>query len=216
MISASNAQRAVMPLDYTPQPQHRSSRFWENASDAEVMEAIKAGNRTAFNEIVNRYLGRVVGLAARMLGSRLDAEDVAQEAFIRVWTFARRWNALENGRGNSIHAWLYRIVVNLVIDRKRQRVLVSSENLTEFADETPDSFSQTYGREIMGPISKAIQNLPPRQRTALVLCFFEGHSNIEASEMMSVSVSAIETLLVRARRTLRDALKDEYSNLLKG
>ncbi len=188
----------------------------DSRSDEELMAAIAMGDRIAFARLVDRHLARTVGLATRLLGSRSDGEDIAQEAFSRVWSHASRWRPIGNGGNARFTTWLYRIAVNLAIDRKRRPVMAAMDNVDEPVDEADNGFQSIHRRQVSDAVSMAMARLPERQRVALTLCFFEGMSNIEAGKIMSLSVGAIESLLVRARRTLRQELAGVYSELAEG
>jgi RNA polymerase sigma-70 factor (ECF subfamily) len=181
-------------------------------SDEDLMALVAKGDSAAFSELVHRHLRRVVGVASRMLGSRNDGEEVAQEAFIRVWSYAPKWRPVDNGRGAPFRTWLYRIVLNLVIDRKRQRVMAPLDDVFEPAD----GFDTLYREELSEVVASAVSRLPERQRAVLMLCFFEGRTNVEAGRLLSLTVSAVESLLVRARRALRAELGGAYRELSAG
>jgi RNA polymerase sigma-70 factor (ECF subfamily) len=185
-------------------------------SDEALMAAIAAGDRSAFSRLVECHLPRTIGLATRLMGSRADAEEIAQEAFARVWAHAGRWRPIGGGGNARFTTWLYRIVVNLAIDRKRRPGFASIDDADEPVDEADDGFALIHRRQVSSAVSLAVAQLPERQRVALTLCFFEGLSNIEAGNAMSLSVGAIESLLVRARRALRQELGDVYRELSEG
>ncbi|MDB5393489.1 MAG: hypothetical protein JWM91_995 [Rhodospirillales bacterium] len=214
MMIAEN-RMAVLPLLATElcEPRMETAKSREHqqpATDEDLMEAIATGDSDAFAELVKRHLGRVARLASRMHGSSTAGEEIAQEAFFRVWIYASRWHPGGRGTGAPFKTWLYRVVLNLVIDLKRQRVMAPIEEWDELTDEGDDGFAHLYGRQVSSLVSAAISRLPERQRSALVLCFFEGLSNVEAGKIMSLSVSSVESLLVRARRTLREDLNEVY------
>jgi RNA polymerase sigma-70 factor (ECF subfamily) len=187
--------------------------YLQAATDEDLMHEIADGDSDAFAELMGRHLGRVVGTASRLLGSRNDGEEIAQEAFIRVWSSAHRWRPVEMKGGASFRAWLYRIVVNLAIDRKRQRVMAALDDINEPVDGSDDGFAQLYKRQFSDIVSVAVSQLPERQRTALTLCFFEGMSNADVGRIMNLTVGAIESLLVRARHALRKDLGKLYFEL---
>lgn len=180
------------------------------------MTAIAEGDKFAFSRLVERHLARTVGLGTRLMGSRADGEEIAQEAFARVWTHAGRWRPIGSGGNARFTTWLYRIVVNLAIDRKRKPGFSSIDDVAEPMDESDDGFGQIHKRQMSKSVAAAIQRLPERQRTALALCFFEEMSNIEAGKVMNLSVGAVESLLVRARRALRQELQAVYGELSEG
>ena len=178
----------------------------EPRSDETLMAGIAIGDKSAFAELVARHLPRTVALATRFAGTRADGEEIAQEAFARVWAHAARWKPIGAGGRARFTTWLYRIVANLAIDRKRRPSHAAMEEAPEPIDESDDGFRQIHRREVSNAVAAAMTRLPERQRLVLVLCFFEGMSNIEAGRIMSLSVGAVESLLVRARRTLRREL----------
>ncbi len=185
----------------------------ESRSDEALMAAIAAGDRFAFAQLVERHLSRTVGLATRVMGSRADGEEIAQEAFARVWSHAGRWRPIGSGGNAQFTTWLYRIAVNLAIDRKRRPIFAAIDDVDEPVDEADDGFKTIHRRQVSDAVTEAMARLPERQRVALALCFFEGMSNIEAGKIMSLSVGAVESLLVRARRALRSDLSDVYNEL---
>lgn len=179
--------------------------------DSRLMTLAGQGDQKAFAELMSRHLLRTVRLAARLSGSDAQADDIAQEAFMRVWRHAARWQDAEQ-RGARFTTWLYKIVLNLVIDAKRKRQTVAIDDLPEAADEaTPNAETALQRRQERQKVEAALRQLPDRQRDAFVLCFYEEYSNREAAEALDVSVKALESLLVRARRTLRDLLTTEVT-----
>ena len=199
-------------------PGHNLSRLTviESRSDELLMAAIAAGDQFAFSRLVERHLSRTVGLATRLMGSRADGEEVAQEAFSRVWSHAGRWRPIGAGGNARFTTWLYRIVVNLAIDRKRRPTHAAMDDVEEPIDEADDGFATIHRRQVSDAVTAAMQRLPERQRVALALCFFEEMSNIEAGKIMALSIGAIESLLVRARRALRQELTGVYDELSEG
>jgi RNA polymerase sigma-70 factor (ECF subfamily) len=175
-----------------------------DATDDVLMQAIGQGDQAAFTVLVGRHLGRVTAMAWRMSGSYADGEDIAQEAFARVWVHAPKWDMAGTARFTT---WLYRIVLNLAIDRKRRRVMQPLEEAGEVADERADAFDGLNRSQVAAAVGRAVRDLPERQRMALVLCFYEELSNIEAARVMEVSVGAVESLLIRAKKTLRQTLR---------
>lgn len=145
---------------------------------------------------------RVVAVAARVLGSRSEAEDVAQEVFLRAWKQARSWKP----GGARFDTWMHRVALNLCYDRLRRR---REKPMAEPPEQTDPGVSAERGleqRETARQVEAALAALPPRQREAVVLCHYQELSNIDAAALMEVSVEALESLLSRARRALRTAL----------
>lgn len=178
-------------------------------SDDDLMRAAGAGDRAAFGTLVARHLQRMAGVAGRITGNRGDAEEIVQEAFLRAWLKAPTWLGREDRSGGAAFGtWLGRVVVNLCLDRKRKSVPLPIEAAGDVADPAPDGFATTASGEVAARVAQAMASLPDRQRAAMALCHYEGLSNIEAAAMLDISVGALESLLVRARRTLRMALAD--------
>ena len=165
------------------------------------MARVAQGDERAFQLLSRRHLPAMLGLARRILGNAAEAEDVAQEAFMRVWTHAPRWQPLAQFR-----TWLTRIVTNLCLDRKRRAPWVELEAAGEIADRGPDAGQKAEEDERERMLAAAIEKLPVRQRSAIVLTYGEGMSNAQVAEILDTSVSAVETLLVRGKQNLRRAL----------
>jgi RNA polymerase sigma-70 factor (ECF subfamily) len=173
----------------------------DEPSDEELMRRIAGGAAAAFRTLARRCIPQAVGLARRILGTAADAEDVAQEAMLRVWTNAPRWRPEARFR-----TWLYRVVVNLCLNRKRRAPFASLEAAGDPADPRPDTATLLEHDERDRAIAAAIARLPERQRAAIVLTFHEGLSNAEAAAVLGTTRSAVETLLARAKQSLRRQL----------
>lgn len=181
-----------------------------DTSDDALMRRAGNGDRVAFADLVARHLPRAGAIAGRMVASRADADDVVQEAFLRCWQKASTWRPVDSAAATAtaqFTTWLHRIVVNLCIDRKRRASPVPLDHAPEVAADGPDALEALARAETSRHVAAAVAHLPARQRAALVLCYYEGMTNIEAAAVLDLSVGAIESLLVRARRTLRKALR---------
>lgn len=183
----------------------------DETADEALMARIAGGDRVAFSTLVSRHLDRAVRTAQRLLGDRGEAEDVAQDAFLRVWQHADRWRP-EGGRFTT---WLYRVVVNAAIDRLRRPRTAPIEDVAEPEDERPNAFRTLHQAEVAKSVRAAVGELPERQRTALTLCHYEGLGNIEAAEVMGITVGALESLLIRAKRHLRERLQPLMADLVE-
>jgi RNA polymerase sigma-70 factor, ECF subfamily len=172
-------------------------------SDEALMARVARGDERAFQLLSRRHLPAMLGLARRILGNAAEAEDVAQEAFLRVWTHAPRWQPLAQFR-----TWLTRVVVNLCLDRKRRAPWVELEAAGDIVDPAPSAGEKAESDERERMLATAVEKLPARQRSAIVLTYGEGMSNAQVAEVLDTSVSAVETLLVRAKQNLRRALGD--------
>lgn len=186
---------------------HSSPETWAAQEDSQLIVAVARGDKDAFTEIVARHLNAVINFALRYVGHRAEAEDVAQEAFIRIWKNAAKWEP----RGFSFRSWLYRITYNLCIDelRKRKPITdVEEEELPHHGDQPEDDL---YRDEQQQKVTIALNELPERQRTAITLCVYQGMSNRDAAQVMEVSIEALESLLSRARRALRNKMTETES-----
>jgi RNA polymerase sigma-70 factor (ECF subfamily) len=185
----------------------------EEDPDAELLARIDGRESGAVREMVARKLPRLLALATRMLGDRDEASDVAQEVFVRIWKQASRWQ-----RGQArFDTWMHRVALNLCYDRLRRRQEVTlGDDLPEPIDQAPlleDQLDETARSE---RIAAALAALPARQREALVLQYYQELSNVEAAAVMGITVDALESLLSRARRTLRGRLAGERGEQVFG
>jgi len=172
--------------------------------DEELLGRVAAGDPAAVRALTARKLPRVLALAGRMLGEAAEAEDVAQEAMIRAWRQSGRWRP----GGARFDTWLHRVTLNLCYDRLRRRREVSMDTPPDRADEGPAPDRGLQARDVGLRVAAAMKDLPDRQREALSLCHYQELTNIEAAEVMGISVEALESLLSRGRRALRTALAD--------
>lgn len=170
-------------------------------SDEELLRLTAAGDRESFAQLIRSHQKHVVQLAARLLSSPDQAEDVAQDAFIRVYRAAGKFRPQA-----KFSTWLYRIVVNLCHDhRRRWKLRLSS---IDAEPQAPVESSAAEQQEISARVHAAMDQLAPRQRAVLVLHRFEGQSYHEIAASTGLTESAVESLLVRAYANLRRALKD--------
>ncbi|WP_029009305.1 RNA polymerase sigma factor [Azospirillum halopraeferens] len=175
---------------------------FDEADDETLMAGTAAGDRASYDALVRRHLRRSLALARRIVASDADAEEVVQDAFLRIWTHADRWR----GDGTRFTTWLYRIVVNRAIDQRRRRNFRPLEEAAEVPDPAAAADTAIAAREMAAAVDAAIAALPERQRAALSLCYYQGMSCAQASEVLQVSIPAMESLLVRARRMVRSRL----------
>ncbi|MBV8792065.1 MAG: sigma-70 family RNA polymerase sigma factor [Pseudolabrys sp.] len=173
----------------------------DEAPDEVLMARTAGGDERAFRALARRHVPHVIALARGILRNGADAEDVAQEAMLRVWTHAPRWKPIAPFR-----AWLRRVVVNLCLDRKRKIGFSPLEAAGDVVDAAPDAAARREARDEERQLDVAIDRLPDRQRAAIVLTYHEGLSNAQTAEALDTTVKAVETLLVRAKQALREAL----------
>ena len=177
----------------------------EPSDDLACMQRVGRGDQRAFRELVDRYLNAITRFALRTLGDRAEAEEVAQETFLRLWTSAAEFEPHATPK-----TWLYRIARNLCIDRIRKRRTHGQEvELSEEREAGEDRPSALLLRkQTSARVEEALATLPERQREAITLVHYEGLSGAEACEILAVSAEALESLLARGRRALRERLRD--------
>ncbi|RYI99470.1 MAG: RNA polymerase sigma factor [Acetobacteraceae bacterium] len=178
----------------------------EATTDAGLMAQAAAGNRAAFDSLVGRHGERALRLALRVLGDAAEAEEIAQEAFLRAWQAAAGFDPTRA----RFSTWLHRIVLNLAIDRTRRRSPFPPSGLdaaAELADPGPGPEAAAVAAQSRAALATALAGLPPRQRAAIALAYEQELSGAEAAAALSISERALEGLLRRARLLLRSRLE---------
>lgn len=183
----------------------------DTEDDDAMIARFAEGDQSAARVLSERHLGRLLALATRMLRDTAEAEDVAQETMLRAWKNAGDWVP---GQA-KFSTWLHRVALNLCYDRLRKR---KSASLDEVAEPTDDRASAQEGLEAeerLALLKDAMDALPERQRAAIQMRHFEERGNEETAEILGVSVEAVESLLSRGRRALKDRLATQRALLLE-
>ena len=183
------------------------------AQDLLWMERVKTGDESAFRHLIEAHQHRIIGTIAKMLGDESDAEDIAQQVFIRVWKSAPRWQPTA-----KVTTWLYKITRNLVFNesRRRKRHPVQSLDASLGDGDRPRQFTDTSVKpadtallddEMQTAIQVAIDELPEIQRMAVILRRYDDVPYEEIGEILDLSVPAVKSVLFRARTDLREKLR---------
>ena len=171
----------------------------ENMGDEALLALFAKGDQAAARALTMRLAPGALGLARRMLSDEAEAEDVAQEAMLRLWKIAPDWEA---GRAKP-STWLYRVTLNLCRDRLRKTGrFETDQEMDAFMDDRPSVEEEMIRAGRAAAVRTAIDTLPERQRLAIHLRHFDEMSNIEIAEIMETSIEAVESLLGRAKRRL--------------
>lgn len=176
-----------------------------DATDEELLAAYAAGRVEAARELTARLAPRVFAHAARMLGAdRAEAEDVTQEALLKLWRIAPDWRAGEA----QVTTWLYRVTANLCIDRmrRRRRAGPALDAIPEPEDDSPSAAQAMQDRARAEALQGALDQLPERQRQAVILRHIEGLANPEIAQIMDIGPRAVESLTARGKRALEALL----------
>jgi RNA polymerase sigma-70 factor (ECF subfamily) len=183
--------------------------------DVKLMLAFCEGNEHAFEKILNKYEIPVINFAYRFIGNRIDAEDIAQEVFLKIYNSKKKYKP-----NAKFTTFLYRITSNICVDYKRKKKtqpqIYSIDNTfpssevtlgSTLKDDVLSPDEQIEEKEVQKKIHDAIMSLPNRQRLALNLKIYEGNNYQEISQILNCSVLAVETLLFRARQNLTSILR---------
>jgi RNA polymerase sigma-70 factor, ECF subfamily len=205
VVLPNRKQRVICVRRKEPDP----SRMNTATDDNSLILRTARGDRLAYAALVRRHLSRLVAVARRMLGNPSLAEDAAQEAFLKLWTHAATYDPAKAG----FSTWLTRITINICLDRLRKR---TEDPLPEDFDMAipADQERGLIRDQVAAKVETALQTLPERQRTALILCHYEEMSMVEAAKVMEATIDAVESLLGRARRNLKRQLESEWRALL--
>lgn len=177
--------------------------------DEALLALYANGDSNAANALMMRLTPRVLGYAARLLNDRTEAEDVAQEAMLRLWKIAPEWRQGEA----KVSTWLYRVVTNLCTDRLRKKRGVALDAIAEPADGRASVAEGLIENERAAALKAGLATLPERQRQAVILRHLEGVPNPEIAQMMDISTEAVESLTARGKRALTAALADRRKDL---
>ena len=168
-------------------------------SDESLMALVAQGDQRAFRILMGRHMGLAIRVAQRVVCDAAEADDVGQDAFVRVWSRAASFDP----RVARFTTWLYRVVLNLSLDRVRKPTHASIDEAAEARSIDPEPVTLMIEDEQRRMIAAAMATLPERQRAAIALFHIEGLSGREAARAMNVTEKAFESLLVRGRAAIK-------------
>jgi RNA polymerase sigma-70 factor, ECF subfamily len=175
--------------------------------DRRIIEQVLAGSESAFRQILDQHTQRIFNYVRRMTSNSMEAEDIAQETFIRFWTSRDRFDPDRV----KLTTWLHRIAHNLCVDyfrrRQQEEKQLPAPSDSQSSQESPDTDYELSIRAAV--VHKALMALPERQRSAIVLCHYQNVSQQDAAHILELSVDALESLLRRGRSKLKQILAEE-------
>ena len=183
-----------------------------DVSDEALLVLYANGDPGGARVLTVRLVPRVLGYAARLLGDRAEAEDVAQEAMLRLWRVAPEWRQGEA----KVTTWLYRVTTNLCTDRlrvRRRRQVSTLDDAPDIEDGAPAAVSVLMESDRMAALNAALVALPDRQREAVVLRHIEGLTNPEIAAVMDIGIEAVESLIARGKRALAAILSGRREDI---
>lgn len=169
--------------------------------DESLLSLIQEREHKAFAALVRRHSTRFYRIAYRLVFDKHDAEDMVQEAFLRVWNRPTAW---DRARHIKFTTWFYRVVTNLCLDHNRKKRPLPLPEMMPIEDPRPGQDAAADHRHRQEVLEALIQELPARQQLALDLCFYEGLSNKEAAAIIGIRVKALQSLIMRAKTTLKE------------
>ncbi len=172
-------------------------------SDDALMARLAVRDADALRLLSERHASVPWRISYRMLGDAGEAEDVAQEALLRLWQHADRWQP----GGAGVAAWLTRVCTNLCLDRLRRKRFLSSEAVPERTDDAPCADMRIVSEQAQAAVKHCIESLPDRQRAAIVLTYYEERQNQMAAGILAMQLKAFESLLFRARAALKACIE---------
>ncbi|GFE65417.1 RNA polymerase sigma factor [Litoreibacter roseus] len=184
-------------------------RARETWTDAELLAAFAAGDARAASLLTERLAPPLLRFATRLLSDPVEAEDVVQDAMIKLWHIAPDW---QDG-GAKVSTWLYQVARNLCIDRLRKRRGTDLEDADQVLDERPSVQEHLIEKDRYDALQMALNDLPARQRQAVILRHIEGLSNPEIAIILEIGVEAVESLTARGKRNLASALASRKGEL---
>ncbi len=177
---------------------------YSDLDDELLLRRIQEGTHEAFTKLVNRHTKRFYSIAYRLVFNKDDAEDIVQDAFLKLWDRPEMWNQSKQAKFTT---WFYKIIINLCVDHNKKKKAINLSEDIQLVDKQPGQDVLLNNQQKNVLLNSFIQELPERQQLALNLCFYEGLSNREAAEIVGVNVKALQSLIMRAKTTLKEKVK---------
>ena len=173
--------------------------------DADLIFGLKAGDEKALAGLMDRHMTTIHKMAFYMLGEQMAAEDITQTVFLKTWENAKNW---QPGQAKLL-TWMRRVTRNACLDMLKKKAPIYTDTVPDIEDDANSPFESLSQSEQSDRVGAALAQLPENQRTALTLSYYQGVSQREGSNVMDISESAYESLLVRARKALKILLANE-------
>ncbi|HOP07383.1 MAG TPA: sigma-70 family RNA polymerase sigma factor [candidate division Zixibacteria bacterium] len=191
------------------------AKLTEKEIDYEIMEAIQRGDMVAFNQMVDRYKGRLMNVIGRMLSSAEEAEDIVQETFVRVYQHRQSFNFK-----HCFSTWIYTIALNLARNELRKRKKFKFYEISEMqGNEKEFAVDAKLPSQLPQVLSSAIESLPEKYRTAFIFRDIQEQPYEEVAKILNVPLGTVKSRVNRARMMLREKLQpklEEHNALSKG
>lgn len=175
--------------------------------DEHLLKLINNGDNIAFSELVRRHTIKYYRIAYRVVFNSNDAEDIVQEAFLKIWKNPQNWDSSHNVKFTT---WFYKVVINLCLDFKKRSKAHVDDQIDDIQSDDNIQDGIVDMKQQQELVDKYISELPHRQQIALNLCFYEGVSNKEAAEIMDINIKALQSLIMRAKINLKEKLQEYY------
>lgn len=185
-------------------------RALDSLSDEDLVAMVSAGDKDAFRVLARRHGGRFRALAYRFTADMTLAEDLVQEAFVKLWTSAEKFDP----RQAKFTTWFHRVVINKCLDQKRKRTFAALPEGYDSEDTSPLADTVLENTAVTRKLEAVLRGLSVRQYTAITLSYFEGLTNREAADVMKLNIKAYESLLLRSRTAMRKTLMVDKNDLL--
>jgi RNA polymerase sigma-70 factor (ECF subfamily) len=173
--------------------------------DDSLLRRIRGGDHEAFASLVHRHTKRFYSVAYRIVQHRDDAEDIVQAAFLKLWERPDLW---DHRKQTKFTTWFYTVVTNLCLDHNKKKRPLPLPDEMELVDGRMGQEDLLHHKQRRALLDGVVQELPNRQQLAITLCFYEGLSNQEAADIVGVNLKALQSLIMRAKTTLKEKLKD--------